>query len=306
MSGDVTLVVLAAGMGSRYGGMKQLDAVGPGGWTLMDYSVFDARRAGFTDVVFVIRPDMEDAFRPFAAARYGAGDGALRVAMVHQRLDALPAGAPVPPGRRKPWGTAHAVLAAADAVRTPFAVVNADDFYGAAAYEAVAGFLTGEGRTGALPTWAIAGYRLDETTSDAGGVNRGVCRTDSAGWLTHIEEVLDIVPAPDGGFTGRASGGAVALEPAALVSMNIWAFTPAVFDVLRNGLADFLRVADPVKDEFLLPAAIQNAVHHGAARVRVLDPRSRWFGVTYPADRPAVADALRTLVAEGRYPERLW
>jgi hypothetical protein len=302
VSGGPTLVILAAGMGSRYGGNKQLDAVGPGGATLMDYSVHDARRAGFTDLVFVIRPDMEEAFRPFVAARYGAGGG-LAVRTAHQRLDDLPAGAVVPAGRTKPWGTAHAVLAAEAQVHGPFAVVNADDFYGAEAWSAVAGFLR-EAPPG-TPTWAVVGYRLRDTVSEAGGVNRGACRTDAGGWLTGIDEVKEIVPAGTA-LTGMGPRGAVTLAGDSLVSMNMWAFTPVVFGLLREGLTRFLTSAEPLKGEYLLPEAVQDAVRSGAARVRVLDPGSRWFGVTYQADRPAVGAALRALVAAGRYPERLW
>lgn len=302
MSGERTLVVLAAGMGSRYGGLKQLDPVGPGGATLMDYAVFDAWRTGFANVLFIIRPEMEEAFRPFVEGRYG---GRVHVGTAHQRLDDLPSGFRVPDGRVKPWGTAHAVLAAAGAVRGPFAVVNADDFYGAKAYAAVTEFLGGPPAGAGPHTWAIVGYRLGDTLSAEGGVNRGVCRTTDDGWLTGIEEVVDIARR-GGTLEGRAAAGTVTLQADVLVSMNIWAFTPAAFDVLREGFARFLARPNAASGEYLLPGVVQEAITAGTARVRVLDAGSRWFGMTHKADRPAVESALRALVAEGLYPERLW
>lgn len=287
-----TLVVLAAGLGSRFGGLKQLEPVGPGGAALMDYSVFDAERAGCDDVVFIIRPEMEDAFTGFAAARYG---GRLPVRTAHQ----LPGA-----GRAKPWGTGHALLSIAPLVNRPFVVVNADDFYGRPAYEVAAGFARGEAG-GRPPAWAVVGYRLEDTTSAAGGVNRAICHV-ADGWLVGMEEVLGIVAADGGMFTGHSAGGSVTMPGAALVSMNMLVFTPDVCDVLREGFARF--VAEPVAatSEYLLPTAIENAVRDGRAQVRVLDPRSHWFGMTYPADRPAVSAALHALVRDGQYPEHLW
>lgn len=289
--GGWTLVVLAAGMGSRYGGLKQLEAVGPGGATLMDYSVFDAERAGCRDVVFIIRPDMDDAFRPFVAARYGER---VRVRTAHQ---------PPGEGRSKPWGTGHALLSVADAVDGPFAVVNADDCYGAAAFDAVSRFLGSE-PGGTPPAWAAVGYRLRDTISTAGGVNRAVCRTRD-GWLTEMMEVVDISPA-GATFAGRAGHRALALTGDELVSMNMWAFTPAVFEMLKGGFATFQARADAAQAEFLLPTAIDTAVRSGAARVKVLDARSRWFGLTHAADRAAVTAALAELTRQGHYPEPLW
>jgi hypothetical protein len=300
---DLTLVVLAAGVGSRYGGLKQLEPIGPGGATLMDYALYDARRAGFTDAVLVIRPEMDEAVGRFAGERARAFP---RISSAHQRLDDVPAGCTVPGSRTKPWGTAHAVLAAARAVRTPFAVLNADDFYGAAAFAAVAEFLaTADEKP--VPEWALAGYRLRDTVpaGDTGGVNRAVCRTDKSAYLTAIEEVMEIEPR-DGGFVGRSAAGAVALNGAELVSMNLWALTPAVFDLLGRAFAAFLRSGPAPDAELLLPTVFGHAVARGLARVRVLDAGGAWLGVTHKADRAAVSDALRALVAEGRYPERLW
>lgn len=299
---DLQLVILAAGMGSRYGGMKQLETVGPGGTTLMEYSLYDARRAGFGEAIFVIRAEMAEAVRDFATARFGAR---LPWRTAIQRLEDVPSGALVPVDRLKPWGTGHAVLAAAPLIRGPFAVANADDFYGAEAFAALAAFLRDHAGD-RPPSYAIAGYRLRDTVSAAGGVNRGACRADADGWLETIEEIKGLVAAGDG-YTGRGESGApVRLAGDALVSMNLWGFTPAVLEMLRRGLVEFLLSPDARGGEYLLPAVVRVAVGRGECRVRVLETGSRWFGLTHPGDRPEVAAALRRLVAEGRYPERLW
>lgn len=280
------LVILAAGSGSRYGGLKQLEAVGPGGHTLMEYSLFDALRAGFGSAIFVIRPDMQEPFHTFVA-RF-SGQLAWRTAL--QRLEDVPPGVAIPSGRAKPWGTAHAVLAAASLLDAPFAVLNADDFYGAEAFAALATFLRGEAADQAR-RYALVGYRLRDTLSEAGPVSRGVCHVDAEGWLQSIEEVTGIDRARDGNV---------------VVSMNLWGFTPAVFDTLRAGLGEFFQSTEVERGEYLLPTAIDSAVGRGECRVRVLDPGSRWFGITHQADRPGVEAALRALVAAGRYSDRLW
>jgi NDP-sugar pyrophosphorylase family protein len=280
------LVVLAAGFGSRYGGLKQLDAVGLSGATLMEYSLYDARRAGFEETVFVIRPDMEETFRSYAS-RF---DGRMPWQTALQRLEDLPPGVSIPPGRAKPWGTTQAVLAAAPLMRGPFAVLNADDFYGAEALAALATFLRDAAGT-RPPSFALVGYRLRDTLSDAGPVNRGVCRIDGEGWLQSIEEVTAI----DGGRDSDA-----------IVSMNLWGFTPALFEHLREGWLGFFKRGVDERAEYLLPTLVQELLARRACRVRVLEPNSRWFGITHQADRPGVAAALRALVAEGHYPERLW
>jgi len=289
------LVILAAGVGSRYGGPKQIEPVGPAGATLLDYSIYDARRAGFGTVVVVTRPELATAFDRIDAT------------VAIQRLDDIPAGLTMPAARTKPWGTGHAVLAAATAVRSPFAVVNADDFYGRAAFTRAAEFLDA-GHGGEAPeSFAIIAYPLRDTLSAAGGVNRAVCRADGDGWLETVEEVVDIRRLEDGTYQGTdAHGRPVRLSGDALVSMNLWAFTPAVFTVLRRGFAEFLRQAGAEQGEFLISHAIRDAVRRGEARVRLLGTRARWLGVTYPDDRPRVAAVLRQLVAAGEYPERLW
>lgn len=289
--GGFSLVVLAAGLGSRFGGLKQLEPVGPGGATLMDYSVFDARRTGCDEVIFIIRPEMENAFQALAAARYG---GRVAVRTAHQLAGE---------GRTRPWGTAHALLAAAPLVHRPFIVVNADDFYGAPAFDAAAAFARGEAG-GAPPRWAVVGYRLEDTVSASGGVNRAVCQADD-GWLAGMEEIIGIVAAPGGGYTGRGQRGPVTLRGRALVSMNMWVFTPQVGDELREGFARFQAAPDAATAEYLLPTAAEDAVREGRARIRVLDPHSPWFGMTYPADRPAVTAALEAQVRSGHYPEHL-
>jgi len=290
-------------MGSRYGGMKQFEAVGPppDGATLMEYSLYDARRAGFGEAVFVIRPEMTDAFPAFARRFERHMPWKLAV----QRLDDLPGGVAVPSGRAKPWGTGQAVLAAAGLVRGPFAVLNADDFYGAAAFAALGEFLSTTA-SASPPTFGIVGYRLRETLSEAGAVNRGVCRTGRDGWLERIDEILELHRTAAGSYEGRGPTGAVLLDGAALVSMNLWGFTAAVFELLRRSFTEFLQGGDLVKREFLIPTIIQGAIDRNAVRVRVLDPGSRWFGITYPADRAQVVAALRELVGRGEYPERLW
>jgi len=297
-----TLVVLAAGMGSRYGGMKQLEAVGPGGATLMEYPLYAARRAGFGDAVFVIREDMAEPFAALTATRFGTR---LSWRTVIQRLADVPPGVTTPTGRVKPWGTAHAVLAAAGEVRGPFAVLNADDFYGAAPFTALARFFR-EHAQDRPPSWAVVGYRLRDTMSEAGVVNRGVCRIDAGGWLESVEEVARLEPAPDGRYLGRGESGPLRLDGDVLVSMNLWGFTPPVVDVLREGFVEFFRSPGAEGGEYLLPTVIRQTVRQEACRVRVLDSGGRWFGMTHPDDRPRVETALRRLVGAGQYPERLW
>jgi NDP-sugar pyrophosphorylase family protein len=250
----------------------------------MDYAVFDAARAGFSRVIFLIRSEMDPPFRRDAEARYGAR---VEVLVVHQDMET---GGGRAAGRTKPWGTAHAVLVGAAAVRGPFAVVNADDFYGAEAYAAASGFLrAAEGGAG---QWGLVGYRLADTRPRTGTVNRAICRVDAGGYLLGLEE------------TAVARGDTTPDE--AVVSMNFWLFTPEVADGLRSGFERFLASADSRRDEFLLPAAIGDALARGAARVRVLRHGGRWFGLTHPEDLAGVREALRDLARDGRYPDRLW
>lgn len=297
------LVILAAGLGQRFGGLKQVARVGPSGETILDYSVYDAARAGFDRVVFVIRPDIEAEFRETIGRRYEAR---LPAAYAFQRLDDLPAGFTVPPGRTKPWGTGQALLAAAEVVGEPFATINADDFYGPQAYRELAAFLA-RGTSEEVPCFALAGYRLRDTLSAVGPVNRAVCCCDPDGRLTDLVETKGIEPHEAGGRYPDSAGGLAYLDGATRVSMNLWGFTPAVFDLLRRRLARFLSEhGDSPTAEFHLPTAVQDMIRAGEARVRVLPTDGPWCGLTHPADRVRAAGMLRKLVEEGVYPRALW
>jgi hypothetical protein len=279
--------------------------VGPGGEVVLDYSVYDALRAGFSRVVFVIRRAIQAPFEDAILSRFR---NRLETACVFQELDALPEGFRVPDGRRKPWGTGHAVLVAADAVREPFAVINADDFYGAASFRALRTFLAGADLPDADANYALVGFRLRNTLSEHGDVARGVCACDAAGNLARIEELTRIRRDAGGGvFNTGADGVRLSLDPDAHVSMNMWGFTPTVFAGLRNRFTAFLTAhGQAPTSEFYLPAAVDGLIRGGQARCRVLDTPSRWFGVTYPEDKPDVVRSIKSLIAAGEYPERLW
>ena len=292
-----TLLVLAAGMGSRYGGLKQIDPVGPSGETVLDYAVYDALRAGFGRVVFVIRRDFEELFRTQIGARYA---GKVSVDYVFQSLDALPAGFTPAVGREKPWGTGHAVWCAREAVRENFAVINADDFYGADSFARLAAFLAvAPAKAESSNAFAIVGFRMANTLSEHGAVSRGICATAATGHLTSIVETHGITAAEVG--PGRRYAGET------IVSMNCWGFTPALFGGLDAQFREFLatRGAEP-KAEFYLPGAVSTMIGRGEASVRMLPTESSWFGVTYREDKPRVQAALLALVAAGHYPVRLW
>jgi NDP-sugar pyrophosphorylase family protein len=290
-------------MGSRYGGLKQIDPMGPNGETVLDYSVYDAIRAGFGRVVFIIREDFADAFREGIGARFA---DRIDVDYAFQRLDDLPAGFSVPEGREKPWGTAHAVRAARHAVRGHFAVINADDFYGQDAYLRAAAFFD------SLPpddggAMAMVGYPLENTLSDHGHVNRGICGIDGHGMLTNVEEYLDIEREGDGHVRGNAlDGKRHIVPPGSLVSMNFWAFSPEFFPQLEAGFTRFLlESGSHLKSECYIPTVVDQLIHGGHAQCRVLRTTGSWFGVTYPADKPFVVESIRSLIAAGAYPETL-
>ena len=290
-----TLLVLAAGMGSRYGGLKQLDPVGPGGETLLDYSVHDALRAGFDRVVFLIRRDIEKDFRAQIGARY---EGKISVGYAFQQLDDLPDGFAPPPGRTKPWGTAHAVWCARETIHAPFAAINADDFYGAESFRLLGAFLSAVDPAARPATFAMAGYRLDKTLSEHGTVARGICETGSDGLLRGVEEITDLARRAD----GTIGSGERTFAPDTPVSMNFWGFTPQVFSMLGGKLSEFLATnVRSEKAEFYIPSAVAEMISSGEATVRVIPTASDWFGVTYREDRPKVVESIARLVSSGAY-----
>ena len=298
-----TLFILAAGMGSRYGGLKQLDGLGPHGETIMDYSVFDAIRAGFGKIVFVIRKDFEQEFREKILSKY---EGRIPVELVFQSIDKLPEGFTCPADRSKPWGTNHAVLMGADVIREPFAVINADDFYGRNAFEVMAADLKRD-RNGKKGDYSMVGFRVGNTMTDNGSVARGVCQTKD-GLLTSVVERTAISYDDKHNIVFTDENDKVqTLEPNTPVSMNFWGFTPDYFDFSRREFVKFLkRDINTPKAEFFIPLCIDTLINDGEATVRVLDTDSRWFGVTYAADRQAVVDKFAELHANGEYPESLF
>jgi len=299
-----TLFVLAAGMGSRYGGLKQLDGVGPQGQTIMDYSIFDALRAGFGKVVFVIRHDFEEAFRNTILKKY---EGHVPVEVVFQSVDALPEGFTVPEGRVKPWGTNHAVLMGEPAIKEPFAVINADDFYGSDAFKVMADYLT------SLPDdskgkYCMVAFQLGNTMTENGSVSRGVCSVSEKGHLVDVVERTAISYDENHDITFTEADGTV-VHPAAStpVSMNLWGFTPDYFDFSKREFVKFLtNHGKEAKSEFFIPSVVDKLIKGKEATVDVLTTSSRWFGVTYPEDRPTVVDNLAGLHREGVYPDKLF
>jgi len=289
-------------MGSRYGGLKQLDPMGPGGETILDYSVFDAIRAGFDRVVFVIRRDFEREFRERIVARF---ERHVDVALAFQAIDALPAGFAVPPGREKPWGTTHAILCGREAVPAPFAAINADDFYGHEAYATLGRFLQAADPRGS--DFSMVGFTLRNTLSEHGTVARGVCKTDASGLLTDIDEMTKIAKVPGGARNTRDDGSTADLSGDEPVSMNMWGFTPAIFPQLEADFHAFLAAkGSELKSEAYIPLSVGNLIRSGQASCRVLRSDSTWFGVTYREDKPVVQASIREQVEYGAYPASLW
>jgi hypothetical protein len=294
-----TLLVLAAGMGSRYGGLKQIDPVGPGGETIIDYSIYDALRAGFGKVVFVIRRDIEQAFRETIGARF---EKRVPVEYVFQELDKLPEGFSLPPNRTKPWGTGQAILMAEDVIREPFAAINGDDFYGAHSFRVLAEQL----RSG-VEEYAMVGFVLRNTLSEFGSVARGVCKASPAGFLETVTELTRIEP--DGARAKYTDGAGQVhlLTGDETASMNMWGFTPKLFGQLRGEFIAFLNAnSQNEKAECYIPTVVNSLVSAGSAKCRVLRSTDSWFGVTYREDRPRVVESVRALIARGVYPEKLW
>ncbi|RYD22572.1 MAG: nucleotidyltransferase [Verrucomicrobiaceae bacterium] len=296
-----TLLVLAAGMGSRYGGLKQMDPMGPNGETVLDYSVYDAIRAGFGRVVFIIREDFADAFREGVGSRFA---DRIQVDYVFQKLTDLPEGFEVPEGRSKPWGTSHAVRAARESVKESFAVINADDFYGADAYVRAAEFLTHPRPERTRAHYAMVGYPLINTLSDHGTVNRGICATNEDALLTTVEEYVNIEREADGIVRGNAlDGSRREVSETSPVSMNFWAFSHCFFDFLEHEFTEFLKINGKLeKSECYIPTVVDALIRAGQADCTVLETSSHWFGVTYPDDKQHVVASIKRLIEEGEYP----
>ncbi len=306
MAEDITLIIMAAGIGSRYGGLKQVDPVGPAGEIVIDYSIFDALQAGFNKVVFLIRPELEEVFHTKIGQKV-----ARRVVIeyVYQELADLPPGFKAPAGRQKPWGTGHAVLSCRKAVHTPFAAINADDFYGRSTFKALADYLRQirAGQLGLIEC-CMAGYRLGNTLSEYGAVARGVCQVSGEGYLSGIRERTHIERECERAVSRENDGEPAYLPLDTSVSMNMWGFTPQIFEALQEQFALFLdkNAGNLSKLEFYLPEAVNALIQQKRARAKVLPTNEKWFGVTYPDDRPAVQAAIRQLIGQGIYPRNLW
>ena len=300
-----TLLVLAAGMGSRYGSLKQMDGVGPNNEAIIDYSIYDAIRAGFGKVVFVIRHSFAEAFTAiFNKERFG---GKIEVEVVYQELDYLPEGFTVPEGREKPWGTNHALLMAAKAINEPFAVINADDFYGADAYKVIGEYLSKLGEEN--NHYCMVGYAVNKTLSENGTVSRGVCGINEEGFLTSIVERTKIERNAEGTIVFHDLGEDEALEEETPVSMNLFGFTPDYFAHSEEYFKGFLsspEVQANLKAEFFIPLMVNKLVGEGTSKLKVLSTTANWFGVTYQADKPQLVAKIEELIEAGVYPRNLW
>ena len=291
---DITLLVMAAGMGSRYGGLKQLDAVGPNRETIIDYSVYDAIEAGFSKVVFIIRREFEAEFKSKITNKFS---GKIQVELAFQDLQALPDGFACPEGRNKPWGTGHAILSAVDLINEPFVVINADDFYGRESFQKLAEFYSKNNRS-----FSMVVYKLDQTLSSFGGVTRGICTVENDRLKTVVE--TGNVRKTD---QGVSSDSKVKLDGSEPVSVNIWGFTPALFDYLKDMFVDFMKKRGmELKSEFLIPSVINDLIQSGREQVHVLRSNANWFGVTYKEDKPYVMGEIQKLVDGDVYPQKLF
>ena len=296
-----TLLILAAGMGSRFGGLKQVEPVGPNGEAIIDYSIFDAIRTGFSKVVFIIRESFADAFKEKFDEKL---KGKIEVDYVYQELDMLPDGYTLPEGREKPWGTAHAILVAKDAINDPFCALNADDFYGFNAYKTMADFLTGSEDP---QEYSMVGYKLNKTLSDFGSVSRGICEVDENQYLQKIVENKKILKKEDEIISVMDDGNEVKLSGEENVSMNIWGFKPSVFETIEEKFSEFLDAEiDKPKSEMYIPSVVFDMIDEGKAKVKVLEADSPWFGVTYKEDKPVVVEKINNMVQRGDYPEKLF
>ena len=287
---DITLLIMAAGMGSRYGGLKQLDSVGPNGETIIDYSVYDAIRAGFNKVVFIIRREFEKEFKSQITNKY---EGSIQVEFAFQELNNLPDGFECPPDRQKPWGTGHAILSAAELIQEPFVVINGDDFYGLESYQIVSDYYKNEG-----DMFTMVAYELGNTLSEFGGVTRGLCTLESD-LLSTVIETSNLERSESGVSSDRN----IELDGSEPVSMNVWGFTPDLFPYLRSMFNDFLKLkGKELKSEFFIPSVVNNLIQSNIKAVKVLKTGSSWFGVTYKEDKPHVVNKIKSLVDNDEYP----
>jgi dTDP-glucose pyrophosphorylase len=290
-------------MGSRYGSLKQIDAVGPSGEAIIDYSIYDAIRAGFEKVTFIIRKSIENEFREVFDGKL---DGKIETEYVFQELDMVPEGIKYPAERVKPWGTAHAVWVARDHIKEPFVAINADDFYGPESYRAMADYLTGPASAD-LTNFCMMGYQVQYTLSDFGSVSRGICEATQEGYLTSIVERTEILKRGKHVYFLDEQKEKIPLQGNELVSMNIWGFTPGVFEYLEKAFSEFIRIhAGNLKAELYIPAVINDLVATGQASVKIIPATDKWFGVTYKEDKPLAIKIINKLVKEGIYPDDLW
>ena len=295
-----TLLILAAGIGSRYGGIKQMDKIGPSGESIIDYSIFDAIRAGFEKVVFVLNPNIEKDFKEIYEARL---KGKIETGYVLQEVKAVPKGVPVNTARVKPWGTGHAVLVAKDIVNEPFAVINADDFYGKQAFEMISSFLSETENNS--DKYAMVGYKLENTLSENGSVSRGVCQTEN-GFLTDVVERTSIT-VEDDIVVYNDDGEKVEIDGNSVVSMNFWGFSPLFFDQLERDFTNFMdENAHELKAEFFIPSVVNDLIEDDEASISMLTSNDQWFGVTYQEDKEVTISKVKELTGKGVYPVNLW
>ncbi len=301
MSIKPTLLILAAGMGSRYGGLKQMDEFGPNGETILDYSIYDAIQEGFGKIVFVIRESFKEDFKKFFAGKF---EDKVDIEYVTQDITMVPNDYKYNPEREKPWGTAHAVLVAQDVINEPFAVINADDFYGRDSYRVLYDYFNSDDIAN---NYALVGYELEKTLSDHGTVNRGVCQTTEDGYLKSIKECLKIGYTDDRQISYTEDGEEVFLSPDTPVSMNMWAFHPDYFDYCNASFSQFLKErGQELKSEYFIPLLVDELINNGEKKVDVLKCSEDWFGVTYKEDKPFVMQRLNALIEAGKYPQKLW
>lgn len=298
-----TLLVLAAGMGSRYGKLKQLDSFGPNGETIIDYSMYDAINAGFGKVVFIIRDHFRDEFERYFRGKL---QGRIEMEFVSQELTNIPSGCTYNPDREKPWGTAHAIWVARDVINGPFGVINADDYYGVDSFVQLAAFLNNSWLNGSVD-YSVVAYYLRNTLSEHGTVNRGVCSLDAEGNLAGIRECVKIRRNDDGTISYPVENGEAILDEDTLVSMNMWGFLPSYFDHCTQIFRDFIiHEGQKLTSEFYIPTIVDKLISSKVLDVKVIDTESDWFGVTYQEDKPFVMDKISSLIASGVYPEKLW